>query len=236
MNSIIYVSIGIFDALAMLLIILKLYMLPVREFAGKIVMFIIFIASFSFMMRITLELPKLDLPLQYIFFILFLRFGLELKLHISSFIAGAGISAYAAIQMGIFHVFEWLDVMHASIIQQNEGSLVYLLQLTSILITYVICFIFSLFDFGFSFIVRPPHDFIIKENYLSKTNLSYLIGTMFSAITICLILILLYRSEPTGLLILALVTFGISYFFSLRRERGDIRKTVEAYRSKHKKS
>ncbi|MGE6576241.1 hypothetical protein ACQKFM_15095 [Paenibacillus xylanexedens] len=228
--------IGIFEALAVLLIILKLYMLPVREFAGKIFFFIVFMASFSYMMRITLDFPKLDLPFQYIFFILFLRFGMELKSHISSFIAGAGISAYAAIQMGIFHMFEWMDVMHSGIVQQNEGSLVYLLQLSSILVTYLICFIFSLFDFGFSFIIRPPHDFIIKENYLSKTNLSYLIGTMISAITICMTLVLLYRSEPTGLLILAIATFGVSYFFSVRRERGDIRKAVEAYRNKHKNS
>ena len=130
-------------------------------------------------------------------------------------------------------MFEWMDIMHSGIIQQNEGSMVYLLQLSSILFTYLICFIFSMFDFGFSFIIRPLMIFI-KENYLSKTNLSYLIGTMFSAITICLTLVLLYRSEPTGLLLLAITTFGISYFFSVRRERGDIRKAVEAYRSKHK--
>ncbi|WP_315793167.1 hypothetical protein [Paenibacillus sp. BIC5C1] len=235
MNTFFYIVIGIFEAFAVLLIILKLYMLPVREFAGKIFFFVVFMASFSYMMRITLELPKLDLPFQYIFFILFLRFGMELKSHISSFIAGAGISAYAAIQMGIFHVFEVMDIMHSGIVQQNEGSLVYLLQLSSILVTYLICLIFSMFDFGFSFIIRPPHDFIIKENYLSKTNLSYLIGTMFSTITICMTLVLLYRSEPTGLLILALATFAVSYFFSVRREQGDIRKAVEAYRSKHKR-
>lgn len=88
---------------------------------------------------------------------------MELKPHISSFIAGAGISAYAAIQMGIFHIFEWLDVMHIGVVQQNEGSLVYLLQSSSILIAYLICFVFSIFDFGFSFIIRPPHDFIKKK-------------------------------------------------------------------------
>ncbi|MEK3776596.1 hypothetical protein MHB85_19035 [Paenibacillus sp. FSL K6-4396] len=234
MNTVIYISLGFFDALAMLLIILKLYMLPVREYAGKIFVFVIFIASFSYMMRITLGMPKLDLPFQYIFFILFLRLGMELKPHISSFIAGAGISAYAAIQMGIFHIFEWLDVMHIGVVQQNEGSLVYLLQSSSILIAYLICFVFSIFDFGFSFIIRPPHDFIKKENYLSKTNIPFLIGTTISAITICMTLVLLYRSDPTGLLFLAISTFGVSYFFSVRRERGDIRTAVEAYRNKHK--
>lgn len=232
---VIYITLGIFDALAMLLLILKLYMLPFREYGVKITFFVFFIATFSYMMRITLESPKLDLPLQYIFFVLFLRFGMELKIHLSSFIAGAGISAYAAIQMGIYHLFNFFDVMHVNVIQQNAGSLVYLLQSSSILVAYVICFFLTIFDYGFSFIIRPPHDFFTKENYLSSVNLPYLIGTIISAFTICMTLVLLYNSDPTWLLILAILTFGVSYLFSIRRERGDIRAAVEAYRNKYKK-
>ncbi|MGC5773586.1 hypothetical protein J4O75_14670 [Paenibacillus pabuli] len=209
-------------------------MLPFREYGVKITVFVLFIASFSHMMRLTLESPKLDLPLQYIFFVLFLRFGMELKIHLSSFIAGAGISAYAAIQMGIYHLFNFFDVMHVNVIQQNAGNLVYLLQSSSIFVTYVICFLLSIFDYGFSFIIRPPHDFLTKENYLSSVNLPYLIGTIVSAFTICMTLVLLYRSDPTWLLALAILNFGVSYFFSIRRERGDIRAAVEAYRNKHK--
>lgn len=231
---VIYIILGFFDALAMLLLMLKLYMLPFRAYGVKIAYFVFFISTFSYMMRITLESPKLDLPLQYILFVLFLRFGMELKVHLSAFIAGAGISAYAAIQMAIYHLFHFFDVMHVSVIQQNEGSMVYLLQSASILITCVISFVLSIFDYGFSFIIRPPHDFLKKENYLSSTNLPYLIGTVISAFTICLTLILLYSSDPTWLLVLTILTFGVSYFFSTRRERGDIRAVVEAYRIKHK--
>ncbi|MFJ2042273.1 hypothetical protein ACIOBL_01650 [Paenibacillus taichungensis] len=236
MNTVIYITLGIFDALAMLLVILKLYMLPVREYAGKIVAFVVFIASLSYMMRITLDIPKLDLPLQYIFFILFLRFGMELKIHLTSFIAGAGISAYAALQMGIFYIYKWLDIMHVGIVQQNEGLLVYLLQISSILVAYVICFIFHLFDYGFSFIVKPPHDFLTREDYLSRKNVPIIIGAVISAITICLTLVFLYNSDPLWLLLMALLTFSISYYFSYRRERGDVRAAIEAYRNKNKGS
>lgn len=233
MNTVIYITLGIFDALAMLLVILKLYMLPVREYTGKIVVFVVFIASFSYMMRITLDVPKLDLPFQYIFFILFLRFGMQLKIHLASFISGAGISAYAALQMGIFLLYKWFDLMHVGVVQENEG-MVNILQVSSILVAYIICFIFYLFDYGFSFIIKPPHDFLTKENYFSKANVPFIIGTAVSTVTICLTLILLYNADPLWLFLMTFPTFGVSYYFSHRREQGDIRAAVQAYRNRHK--
>ncbi|WP_440109412.1 hypothetical protein [Paenibacillus sp. QZ-Y1] len=234
MNTVIYITLGFFDALAMLLLILKLYMLPVREYAGKMFAFSFFIASFSYMMRITLDSAKLDLPLQYIFFIIFLRFGMELKVHISAFITGAGISAYATLQMGIFLLYKWFDIMHIGVLQENEG-MVNILQLSSILVVYLICFIFHMFDYGFSFVIKPPHDFITKEDYFSKVNVPFIIGTVVSSITISATLILLYNADPMWLFLMTLPTFGVSCYFSYRREQGDIREAVEAYRNRNKR-
>ncbi len=66
-----YILLGVFDALAVVTLVLKLYMLPVWEYRRKILFYTIGIALFSFLMRVVIGVPKLDLPFQYLFMVIF---------------------------------------------------------------------------------------------------------------------------------------------------------------------
>ncbi|MDH6373497.1 membrane protein implicated in regulation of membrane protease activity [Paenibacillus sp. PastF-3] len=234
LDTLTYILLGIFDATAAVLLILKLYMLPVKEYRFKIISFAIFIALFSYLMRMLLNVPKIDLPSQYILFVLFLRFGMQVKTHIASFIAGAGICAYAIIQMTIFYVYDWMDLIHVGILSENNGLYLYFFQTSCIAITLLLSILLSKFNFGFSFIIKPPHDFFSKENYLTRRNVMLLLGSIVSLLTVSVTVLLLYSSNPLGLLIIAAISFIISFYFSGRSDKDDIRKAIEAYSDKNK--
>ncbi|URJ45199.1 hypothetical protein MF628_004987 [Paenibacillus polymyxa] len=236
LTNLLYIIIGVFDALAILLLPLALYMLPIKDYRYRIILFAVFISILSFVMRIVLNIPKLDLPLQYALFSIFLRIGLKIKLHWSAFILGVSISAYATMQMAIFYVYSFFDVMQINVLKENATLQVFLLQGTSILITYLVAALFKLYGTGFSFISAPPHDFIWREDYKTKENKMVLTSTLFSAVTISTGVILLYYLNPLAILLVSVFTFTLSYIFSRRSDAEDARKAIEAYRIRNKKS
>ncbi|PPQ49459.1 hypothetical protein C5G87_07195 [Paenibacillus peoriae] len=236
LTNLFYIIMGIFDALAILVFPLALYMLPIKDYKYKIILFAVIISLVSFLMRIVLNVPKLDLPLQYALFSIFFRVGLKIKLHWSAFILGVAISAYATMQMAIFYVYSFFDVMQINVLKENATLQVFLLQGTSILITYLIAALFKLYGTGFSFISAPPHDFIWREDYNTKENKMVLTSTLFSAVTISSGVILLYYLNPLAILLVSIFTFGLSYIFSRRSDEEDARKAIEAYRERIKKS
>ncbi|MMZ53646.1 hypothetical protein D1872_154430 [compost metagenome] len=235
-TNLFYIIFGVFDALAILLLPLALYMLPIKDYKYKIILFAVVISLVSFLMRIVLNVPKLDLPLQYALFSIFFRVGLKIKLHWSAFILGVAISAYATMQMAIFYVYKFFDIMQIGVLKENASLQVFLLQGTSILITYLIAALFKLYGTGFSFISAPPHDFIWREDYNTKENKMVLTSTLFSAVTISSGVILLYYLNPLAILLVSIFTFGLSYIFSRRSDEEDARKAIEAYRERIKKS
>ncbi|AHV95959.1 hypothetical protein PSAB_05115 [Paenibacillus sabinae T27] len=232
----IFILLGLCEASATLTIILKLYMLPVREYFGRIFLFALFIAIFSYMMRIVLKAPELDIPFQYLLFIFFLRLGLKIKVHLASFIAGAGICAYALIQIGFYYFYSWTSLMNVSVLKENSGFHISLLQVSTIFAAFGLSWVLNRFNLGFSFIILPPHDFLIKENYFTNRNLLLVIGSLASLATASVTILFLYSANPFGLLLAAAIAFGLSFYFSGWSDRDDIRKAIEAYRNKDKRA
>lgn len=230
-----YILLGVFDAFAMMLLSLKLYMMPVLNYRYRIALFVVFIANFSYFIRIVLDIPKFDLPLQYLLFIIFLRFGMGIKFHLGAFISGAGITAYIALQLGIYFILDLLGALNVSVISQNTSSMVFTLQIITILVAILISTLLKLFNLGFSFIFSPPHDFFIKENYSTKTNRMMLFGTVISLVAISLTLFLLYNLDTIGTLVMTSLTFAASYYMSERSDYEDVREAVEGYSKKNKR-
>ncbi|KJD43921.1 hypothetical protein [Paenibacillus terrae] len=235
LSAFLYILLGVFDALAVVTLVLKLYMLPVWEYRRKILFYTIGIALFSFLMRVVIGVPKLDLPFQYLFMIIFFRFGLGIKTHLAAFSAGSGLTAYINLQLFVYLFANFFGVAQPGAINYTSGFSVYFIQVSSIIIAYLISFVMGKYNFGFSFIIQPPHDFLRGENYFSSLNKMLIIGAVISAVTISITLYMLYNSNTIGLLSISLFTFGLSYFFSEKGDYEDARSAIEAHRNRNKK-
>ncbi|WP_342414577.1 hypothetical protein NST83_13460 [Paenibacillus sp. FSL R10-2782] len=236
LSAFLYILLGVFDALAVVTLVLKLYMLPVWEYRRKILFYAIGIALFSFLMRVVIGVPKLDLPFQYLFMVIFFRFGLGIKTHLGAFSAGSGLTAYINLQLFVYLFANFFGAAQPGAINYTSGFSIYFIQLSSIIIAYLISFVMGKYNFGFSFIIQPPHDFLRGENYFSSLNKMLILGSLISTITIFITLYMLYNSSTIGLLSISLFTFGLSYFFSERGDYEDARSVIQVHRNRNKKS
>ncbi|RUT28147.1 hypothetical protein EJP77_18215 [Paenibacillus zeisoli] len=223
LSSYVYIGLGICDALAMFALMISLYRLPLWSYRFKVAGFVVFIALFSFVMRLVLEVPQLDLPIQYVFFLIFIKFVYRLKFSHSSFVAGAGVTAYAILQLTIYYVYHLVGMIYQSDLLKTEGA-VYLIQISSILAAYGIAIFLKYFRLGFSFI-RIPQD---GQPSPQKEQTSLLIASILSTVTIFLISFFLYNVDSLGITIMAFSTFSISYFLSQRSDYEGVRSIVEA--------
>ncbi len=213
----IYLLLSVLDAFAMLTMIFKLYRLPMREYWRGILALVVGIATFSYIMRMILHLPVFDLPIQYLIFVLFMRYYIQMKFYLSAFITSAGIVAFTAIQLILFYGLTMTNVINPDILSQTGGWGVYLIQISTELICFLIGFILWKFNRGFSFIILPPHNFKRKANY-SVTDKMLLFSTAISVISIFVTLWLLYTANPFAVIVMSVLSFLISHVFSKRGE------------------
>lgn len=229
-----YYVLGYFDALSYILLCLQLYMLPIKDNIKKIAIYALFITSFSFMMRMVFKLPEFDLGLQYVFLVLFLRYALEIKTHISAYVSGVGMLTYISFQLLLYFIYSISGIVPIDVINHNTGAAVWLIQVPSILIGFALTGVLALLHRGFTFIVAPPHDFLIKENYSESENRVMILGAVISFVTMALTVTLLYIANPLWLAITASIGLILSIYLSIRSDRQDAIKNVNNYRSKHK--
>ncbi|OMF17273.1 hypothetical protein BK131_04730 [Paenibacillus amylolyticus] len=233
-DAALYYFLGYFDALSYILLCLQLFMLPVKDNIKKIAIYALFVTSFSFMMRMVFNLPQFDLGLQYVFLVLFLRYAVEIKTHISSYVSGVGMLTYISFQLLLFFVYSISGIVPIDVINHNTGAAVFLIQIPSILIGFALTGILALLHRGFTFIVAPPHDFLIKDDYSNSENKVMILGTVVSIITMALTVTLLYIANPLWLAVTASVGLILSIYLSIRSDRRDALKNVSDYRANHK--
>lgn len=233
-DSLLYLVLGYFDALSYILLCLRLFMLPIKENLRRIAIYAIFVTSFSFMMRMVFKLPEFDLGLQYVFLVLFLRYAVEIKTHISAYVSGVGMTTYISFQLLLFFIYSVFEIVPMDVITHNTGAAVYLIQIPSILMGFLLTGILALLHRGFTFIVAPPHDFLIKEDYSSSHNRVMILGAVVSVVTMALTVTILYFSNPMWLAITAVIGLVWSLYLSIRSDRLDAIKNINDYRSKHK--
>lgn len=220
-STAIYISLGMLDAFAVFVLILKLYRLPIKEHILEIGIMSVFISVVSFMLRIVLNIPTVDLPLQVLLFTLFMRFVMRIKLFYSTIITGAGLSAYLIIQVIIYAILSSFGYLDERLVLQSTGSIVNIVQAITITVTFVIGFILKEFNLGFSFIIRPPHDFNVKEDYSKARNKALLMWSITTLVVLSISLPALLNMKMKYVVPFILISFAALYLQSCRRDIED---------------
>ncbi|MCG7385134.1 hypothetical protein [Paenibacillus sp. ACRRY] len=216
MGAATYILIGALDVFAVLVLMLKLYRLPVKDkLLGKVI-FSILAAGVSYLIRMILNIPIIDTAVLMLMVILFFRYYLEIKFFYSALISSAGMSAYVIIQLSLAMIYMAIGGDVQSVVLETQGYKVQLMQICSIAVAYIITTLMFIFRWGFSFIPVPPHDFNIKVDY--NKNRALLITTIATLIFISFAMVMLMNYVIVLLIPAALLSFGVSYYFSNRRD------------------
>lgn len=220
-STAIYIFLGALDAFAVFVLVLKLYRLPLKEYIMELSIMSVFIAIVSFVLRIVLNVPAIDLPLQVVLFALFIRYVMRVKLFYSAIITSAGLGAYLLIQMTLYAILSGIGYLDEQLVLQSTGVEVNVVQAMSITLAYVIGFIFKKFNLGFSFIIRPPHDFSVKEDLSTARNKSLLFWSIVTLLVLSISLVALLHMKIEYVIPLLLISFSALYLQSRRRDIED---------------
>lgn len=216
----IYLFLGGLDAFAAFVLILKLYRLPLREYIKELGIMSVFIAIVSYFMRIVLDVPVMDLPLQLLLFMLFIRYVMLVKPFYSGIITALGLGGYLLIQLLIYKAFTSIGV-NQQFALQSTGMTVNIFQITAIVSAYLIGYILKKFNLGFSFIIRPPHDFSVKEDYSTSRNKALLFWSLATMVVLSISLTALFHMKIEYVIPLLLISFAALYMQSRRRDIED---------------
>lgn len=91
-----------------------------------------------------------------------------------------------------------------------------IIQLTSIIVAYLVGLLLYKTNRGFSFIPVMPHEFSIKTKY--SKHKAIMVVTVVGMIFLALAITLLLQLQIILLLPGSIIAFGLSYYFSKRKD------------------
>lgn len=212
-----YVLLGFFDALAVIVLMLKLYRFPLWEYKTEIGIFALWISICSLFIRVIADFPSIDPLIQIILFVLFLRYVIKVRLTYAALITLTGFLAYILFQMVIYYLFDLLGITKDSDAIKTDGFGTHAIQITSIITVYIASYLLKLSNLGFSFIIRPPHDVSVKDMNLQGRKVIW-ISISFILAIISFSFSLLLHMDSICIVPLLVASFGMLYYLSYRRE------------------
>ncbi|GGJ11715.1 hypothetical protein [Paenibacillus hunanensis] len=216
MSVAVFIGLGILDVFAVFVLIFKLYRLPLFFDFVKIMYFCVFAAVVSYIIRIFLVMPWIDMPLLIIMMILFLRYILKMRVLYASLAISAGMNAYIIIQLMIAILFTNFISFDKTVFAQDLTAQSQIIQLTSIIVAYLVGLLLYKTNRGFSFIPVMPHEFSIKTKY--SKHKAIMVVTVVGMIFLALAITLLLQLQIILLLPGSIIAFGLSYYFSKRKD------------------
>ncbi|BFH12687.1 hypothetical protein J6TS7_29830 [Paenibacillus dendritiformis] len=146
---------------------------------------------------------------------------MRIKLFYGAIITGAGLGGYLILQVGIYGILLGIGFLNEHIVLQNTGIEVNFVQALSITLAFTIGYVLKKFNLGFSFIIRPPHDFSVKEDYTTSRNKALLFWSVTTLLVLSISLPALLNMKIVYVAPLLLISFTALYFQSLRRDIED---------------
>ncbi|MGG1444978.1 hypothetical protein ABE354_23595 [Brevibacillus laterosporus] len=186
MDIVLYLILGFIDVMAILTVTFRLFRFPIRMFLKDIITIGVALSCTSFVMRLLLNVPELDLGIQFILYILFFRYLIKIKIFDSLLFASIGCLFVIVVQIIFYHFFLFISIVIPADMQSTSNLGTYLIQITSQITCFLLAWCFYRFNLGFSFVMCPPQDVHLKVkvkgiNILILFGIGVSIATLFLA-------------------------------------------------------
>jgi hypothetical protein len=160
------------------------------DYRWRVVGMAAIIAIVSYIVRIVLNVPQFDPIIQIGLFVFFLCGGVQVKFKYAALLPTSAMSIYIVINLVVYSLLVATGVIHESAAAKSEGLDTYLIQISTILVIYLISYAMRRLRRGFSFIPRPPHNRAAKDRHsfaamwpaiiLSLVGISFSINAVYT--------------------------------------------------------
>lgn len=192
MDIILFLALGFLDGIAIVALGFKVFRFPISWYKREIGLIALILTCCSYIIRILVGFPELDMIIQYGLIVLFFRYLLKLKLFDSLMIPAVGYLIFDLVQLIIYPQMISLGMISLEDIQQNIGYGTYLVQVTGQVVCLITCWLLYRLNLGFSFVTCPPHDVDVRFSLRGHDLLMFL-GVLCSSLVFSGILYWLFH-------------------------------------------
>lgn len=214
---IIYIILSFFDAIAILSLMFALYRFPYLEYKKEIVCMSTWSAITSYLIREVIGAAAIDPLVQLGLLVLFFRYVIKVKYIYASLITVSGFVPYILLQSLLIFVFSSVGIVSSEEAAQSASTGARIIQSSAIVSAMLIFLVLKYFNLGFQFIIRPPHDFNVKERNVSFNRYLW-VSIVIALVVVTASTALLLNMAPLFIIPLCLASFLVLYYLSHRRE------------------
>lgn len=218
MSFVLYMVFGMLEIYALFALMFRTFRLPYFEYLKEISIISVTVCFVSYIIRVYLEVNMLiDIATHIILYILFFRFLIKVKVWRALIISLVYIG-YAVINIIVFYSLTTLNLLSSeSIVTNPNGVQAYVIQSTTIAIAFTISFVLYKLGYGFSFIIRPPHDFFLKTT-MKKSDIT-IIAAVSSLFIVFFLTVYLISSHKIYISIpLIIASYTVIVYLAYRRD------------------
>lgn len=170
-----YFILGVMDILAVFALAFRIFRLPYFDSFKDIFIIAILVNIMSYLLRMVLEWPQMDPPLQLVMFVLFLRFKIKLRISSSFLMAVCGNALFNSIQFILYNILNESDILTKADAISNASNGIQMLQFVNDTVCFFLAYLLYEFGLGFAFITAPPQDLIHEDRIISRPIFIFLV-------------------------------------------------------------
>ncbi|WP_282939498.1 hypothetical protein [Paenibacillus sp. RC67] len=222
LQTFLYFLLGFLDVIAILALIFKTFRWPFWEYWPQLTIIGSVLSIASYLNRMVLDIPSYDLAIQFSLCILLLRFLVKVR-----FVHAIDVSAIGYLAFNGILILVYFGLLHSGLVttddaQQPANWGTFIIQLSCELASYTTAYLLYRFHYGFSFIMRPPHNLYLNRNVSGFKKIKTIVNTIgILTVFVSVYWVLNYQESLSILLLIIIMSLAILVYLSYKRDLQD---------------
>lgn len=222
MKTFLYLLLGFFDVIAIIALIFRTFRWPFWEFKLKIIFMGITISFASYLNRLVLDIPQFDTAIQFMLFIVFLRYVIKVNVFHAVDVTAIGYLTFLGIQFIIYYLLQSMRLVTVDDATNPVANMAFFIQIATEGSSFLVAYLFYRFQLGFSFMMRPPHNLYLHRT-IDVAKRTKMVFNTVGILTICISVYWLmnYEEHFYILPILTFLSLTILIYLSYKKDLQD---------------
>ncbi|UKS30211.1 hypothetical protein LOZ80_15225 [Paenibacillus sp. HWE-109] len=217
-DSLLNVFFGTLDSLATLVLIYKIFRWPFWRSFNKLIVIAVVISLVSFINRTVLGLAEFDTAIQFVLYIVALRFIIRVSTDYAFSLTAIGYVTFLLIQFIVYPTLLASGIVTMDDAEAINGLGTYIIQIATELVCYAVAFVLYRFGLGFTYVDIPPHDEYGTQRRSKLDLFANILGSV--AVATFMYWILNYQTHILIIIPLLAVSLALLLYISSRKEYG----------------
>jgi hypothetical protein len=218
-NSLLNVFFGTLDSLATLALIYKIFRWPFWRSFNKLIVIAVVIAIVSLINRTVLGLAEFDTAIQFVLYIIFLRYIIRVSADYACSLTAIGYVSFLLIQFTVYPVLLASGIVSMDDAESISNLGTYIIQASTEILCYLIAYALYAFALGFTYIDIPPHDEYGRQRKSKLDMVANILGSI--SVATLMYWILNYQTHIYIIIPLLVVSLALLLIIARRKEFGE---------------